>query len=79
MRIGSEIHQSKGGKSRLVPMPDELVEPLKRWVQSREVLHQHDLADGVASVWLPYALSKKYPSAHRHFRWQYLYSRAEST
>ena len=68
-----EIHQSKGGKSRIVPMPQELVEPLKRWVNSRTVLHEHDLADGIASVWLPHALSAKYPSAHRELRWQYLF------
>ncbi|QDS93554.1 Tyrosine recombinase XerC [Roseimaritima multifibrata] len=68
-----EIHQSKGGKSRIVPMPQELLEPLKRWVNSRRVLHEHDLAEGVASVWLPHALATKYPSAHRQLRWQYLF------
>lgn len=69
-----EIHQSKGGKSRLVPLPDRLVEPLKRYVKSRHVLHSHDLAEGTASVWLPHALSRKYPSAHRELRWQYLFA-----
>ena len=38
-----EIRDSKGGKSRLVLMPENLVEPLERWVASREVLHRHDL------------------------------------
>ena len=33
-----EIHQSKGNKSRLVPLPENLVEPLQRFVRSREVL-----------------------------------------
>ena len=69
-----QIHQSKGGKSRLVPMPATLVQPLQRWVRSREVLHEHDLANGIASVWLPHALSVKYPSAHRELRWQYLFA-----
>ena len=58
----------------MVPMPVELVEPLTRWVKSRAVLHEHDLADGTASVWLPHALSVKYPSAHRELRWQYLFA-----
>lgn len=71
-----EIRDSKGGKSRLVPMPDDLVEPLQRWVASTEVLHRHDLADGVASVWLPHALTRKYPNAHREFRWQFLFPSA---
>ena len=68
------IYQSKGGKSRLVPMPETLVAPLERWVRSRTVLHEHDLSDGIASVWLPDALSRKYPSAHRELRWQYLFA-----
>ncbi len=38
------------------------------------MLHEHDLADGTASVWLPHALSVKYPSAHRELRWQYLFA-----
>lgn len=68
------IYQSKGGKSRLVPMPENLVEPLQRWVASREVLHRHDLAEGTASVWLPFAIQRKYPHAHREFQWQFLFA-----
>jgi integron integrase len=71
-----EIRDSKGGKSRLVPMPDDLVEPLQRWVKSTEVLHRHDIADGIASVRLPHALTRKYPNAHREFRWQFLFPSA---
>ncbi|MGB7328170.1 MAG: integron integrase [Rubripirellula sp.] len=71
-----EIRQSKGDKSRVVPMPVEMVETLKRYMESRRALHEHDLADGTASVWLPYALAKKYPSAPREFRWQYLFASA---
>ncbi|WP_345689789.1 tyrosine-type recombinase/integrase, partial [Novipirellula caenicola] len=37
-----EIHQSKGGKSRVVPMPEELVEVLRRYMATRAALHQHD-------------------------------------
>ena len=69
-----EIHQSKGGKSRLVLLPDQLVEPLHRFVNSRQALHSHDLAEGTASVWLPHALSRKYPTAHQEFHWQYLFA-----
>ena len=58
-----EIHSSKGGKSRIVPLPEELIEPLRRAVESRRSLHDHDVADGIASVWLPHALARKYPNA----------------
>ncbi|MGB7342658.1 MAG: integron integrase [Pirellulaceae bacterium] len=69
-----EIHQSKGDKSRLVPLPEELVEPLRRAIRSRTVLHEQDLDDGTASVWLPHALAKKYPAAHRELKWQFLFA-----
>jgi len=72
-----EIHASKGNKSRLVPLPQQLLEPLRRLVKSREVLHEKDLDSGEASVWLPHALSRKYPAAHRAFQWQFLFAAAK--
>ena len=69
-----EIHQSKGGKSRVVPLPINLVDPLRRALESRKVLYKFDVADGVASVWLPYALAKKYPSAASEWRWQFVFA-----
>ena len=71
-----EIHNSKGNKSRFAPLPKQLVEPLKRLVERRNELHQQDEANGVASVWLPNALASKYPSAHREFKWQFLFASA---
>ncbi len=75
-RMQIEIHDSKGSKSRLVPLPVQLVEPLRRLVRSRGVLHEKDVESGEASVWLPYALTRKYPSAHREFKWQFLFASA---
>ena len=72
-----EIHNSKGNKSRLVPLPAMMLEPLRRLVASRRVLHEGDLEAGTASVWLPFALDRKYPSAHREFRWQFLFASAK--
>lgn len=69
-----EIHNSKGNKSRLVPLPVQLVEPLRRLMKSRQVLHEKDLEAGEASVWLPHALDRKYPAAHRELKWQFLFA-----
>ncbi|MEM9368850.1 MAG: integron integrase [Planctomycetota bacterium] len=69
-----EIRDSKFEKSRLVPMPDSLVADLQRWADSRRVLHEHDLSEGTSSVYLPYALSRKYPEAHRDLKWQFLFA-----
>ena len=72
-----EIHNGKGDKSRFAPLPKQLVEPLRKLVESRAVLHDRDLANGEASVWLPYALDRKYPSAHKEFKWQFLFASAK--
>ncbi|EMB13869.1 Integrase, integron-type [Rhodopirellula europaea 6C] len=69
-----EVHNSKGDKSRLVPMPEGVVADLRYWMESRRVLHEHDLDQGTASVCLPKALERKYPSAARELKWQFLFA-----
>jgi hypothetical protein len=36
-------------------------------------IHNKDLKDGFGSVYLPYALNKKYPNADKTFNWQYVF------
>ena len=67
----------RGDNSRFVPLPRQLVEPLRRLVAARQALHERDLANGEASVWLPHALDRKYPSAHKEFKWQFLFASAK--
>ncbi len=68
------IHNSKGKKSRLVPLPESLVEDLQQLIHNRRQLHERDLENGMASVWLPHALNRKFPNAHREFKWQFLFA-----
>ena len=63
----------KGMKSRLVPMPENLVAGLQALLVDRRVLHDLDVSDGIASVWLPDALERKFASARGEFRWQFLF------
>jgi site-specific recombinase XerD len=45
-----------------------------------KVLHTRDLAEGHGEVYLPHALSRKYPGAGKQWGWQYLFpSRDVST
>lgn len=67
------IRDAKGKKGRLVPLPKSLVEPLHEQISMRQKLHDKDLAEGFGEVYLPYALSRKYPNALKEFRWQYLF------
>jgi integrase len=50
-----------------------LLEPLKAHLARVKTLHEKDLADGFGRVYLPYALSRKYPSADREWGWQYVF------
>lgn len=71
------VRHGKGKKDRLTPLPKELVEPLKKALRSRQILHDKDVDDGTASVWLPRAIGRKYPNAHREYKWQYLFASAK--
>ena len=68
------VHCSKGKKSRLVPLPRNLVDPLKKLMEERRLMHDADLAQGIASVWMPEALDRKMPNAKRELRWQFLFA-----
>jgi integron integrase len=76
-RLLIEIHNSKGDKSRFVPLPQQLVEPLRLLVERRLALHERDLSNGEASVWLPHALDRKFPNAHKELKWQFLFASAK--
>lgn len=67
------IQQSKGGKSRMVPMSPNLVEELKHLLFERAKLHKVDLVNGFGWVHLPGRLEKKYPGQGTSLEWQWLY------
>ncbi len=67
------IRNSKGMESRLTMLPETLVEPLQEhllWVKRQ---HQQDLEQGYGSVYLPFALERKYPRADREWIWQFVF------
>jgi len=67
------IWDSKSLKDRTVPLPQKIKQRLRMQVQLVEELHQKDLADGFGSVYLPHALERKFPNAHRETKWQFLF------
>lgn len=68
------IQQSKGDKSRLVPMPASLIHELSALVKERERIHESDLAEGFGWVHMPGQLSKKYPGEENSLGWQYVFA-----
>ncbi len=67
------IWDSKSLKDRTVPLPQVLKERLKVQVSHVEQLHQKDIAERYGSVYLPYALERKYPNAKFETKWQFLF------
>lgn len=60
------IRNAKGGKDRIVPLPNRLNEMLHAQIKSVEQQHRQDLACGLGGVYLPDALSRKYPRPRRN-------------
>jgi integron integrase len=63
----------RSGKDRVVTLAEALVTPLEAHLAVRRTLHDQDRAAGVAGVWLPDALARKYPRAPLEWGWQFLF------
>ena len=79
-----QVQCAKGGKSRLVQLPQSLHEPIKRQMASMRVLWRADCEDNLNGVSLPYAYGRKSPRSHLDFAWYFLlcadnYSRCPDT
>lgn len=67
------VRDGKGGKDRVVTLASELIEPLRRHLESVRTTHDRDLSAGFGEVYLPHALERKYPNANREWKWQYVF------
>ena len=59
------VRDIKGMESRVTMLPTSIAEKSKIHLQSVKMLHQQDLQRGFGSVYLPFALERKYPNASR--------------
>jgi integron integrase len=71
------VHDGKGGKNRVVPLPKSLACALKKQAEKVVAQHKTDLAAGYGAVWLPHQLALKYPKASREPKWQWLFPSRE--
>jgi integron integrase len=67
------VRAGKGDKDRHVPLPRALVPALHQQLATVRLLHTVDLDAGFGAVYLPHALSRKYPRAAREWGWQYVF------
>ena len=67
------VRDGKGGKDRQVMLPRALEAELIAHRERLMGLCEADRAAGVAGVWLPEALARKYPEAGKEFAWQWFF------
>lgn len=67
------VREGKGFKDRVTMLPMSMVEPLKSHLLKVQTLHNDDLSTGHGEVFMPMALDRKYPSAGKDWRWQYVF------
>jgi integron integrase len=71
------VRDGKGNKDRVTVLPEKLKKKLQEHLLKVEKLHQKDLLEGFGTVYLPYALGKKYPNANKEPGWQYVFPAAQ--
>jgi integron integrase len=67
------IRDGKGAKDRVTMLPALLVQPLREHLAKRRLVYQDDADKGMAEVFLPDALARKYPNAATEWGWQYVF------
>ncbi len=67
------VRHGKGGKDRRTMLPAMVVEDLQAHLAQVRRIHQRDLDMGFGAVFMPDALSRKFPNAAKEWAWQYVF------
>ncbi len=67
------VRGGKGGKDRLTTLAVNLATPLREHLETVRVRFETDQRAGLAGVWLPFALERKYPNAGKQWGWQWVF------
>jgi integron integrase len=70
------IHDAKGGKHRMVPLPRALENRLTEHLKLERAKHEQDLAGGAGEVHLPESFLRKSPTGARQWCWQWAFPSA---
>jgi len=71
-----QIHDAKGGKHRVVPLPAKLESTLQDQLERQRDRHRHDCAAGEGRAHLNESLRRKYPHAGCEWPWQWVFPSA---
>jgi integron integrase len=67
------VRSGKGDNDRTTVLPDAVKGKLSRHLELVRAMHEQDCAAGHGEVYLPDALSRKYPNAAKEWGWQYVF------
>ena len=67
------VRDGKGAKDRVTMLPGSLKVLLQGHLKKVKAIHERDLAEGRGRVQMPAALDRKYPSAPKDWRWQWVF------
>lgn len=67
------VRSGKGAKDRITTFPESIIPLLDNHLAKVKAFHKQDLAQGFGTVYLPYALARKYAKAEKEFNWQYVF------
>ncbi len=67
------VRDGKGQKDRVTMLPDKITHRLNLQIEKAKIIHHQDLTDGVGTIYLPFAIERKYKNAGKDWRWQYVF------
>ena len=76
-RLAIYVREGKGAKDRVTMLPRDLVVPLTTHLAQVRITFERDRERGVAGVYLPHALARKYPNAPVEWSWQWVFPGAD--
>lgn len=72
------VRSGKGGKDRVAPLSDKLIDRIEEHLLGVRELFEVDLSNtDIAGVYLPEALARKHQNSGRDWRWQWLWPSRE--
>jgi integron integrase len=67
------VRGGKGNKDRVTILPETVIGPLKGYLEKVRTIHSRDLEQGSGQVYMPHALTRKYPNAAPEWTWQFVF------
>jgi integron integrase len=74
-----QIRGGKGNKDRMTMIPELLVGALREHLREVRKVYENDRKAGLAGVWMPEALARKYPRAGESWEWFWVWPSRETS